>query len=55
MNVRGSVHWKGVNSVGKCTLGGGGGKFFKLIITIDLSETTKSCMFKMPLRLNNHK
>ena len=41
MNVLGSVHWE-------C-------KFFKFIIEIDQSETTKSYMFDMSLQLTNYK
>ena len=47
VNVWGSVHWKGVYI--------GGAKFFKFVFIIDQSETTKSHMFRMSLRLTNHK
>ena len=42
MNVQDSVHWEGVYSVGVPTRDA---KFFKFIIKIDQSETTKSHMF----------
>ena len=52
VNVRGSVHCKGVCRVGDRP---GGAKFFKLVFKIDQSETTKSHMFSTSLRLTNHK
>ena len=53
VNVRGSVHCKGVCRVGERDLGVQ--NFFFLIFKIDQSETTKSHMFSMSLRLTNHK
>ena len=52
VNVRGSVHCKGVCRVGDREWGC---KIFKLVFKIDQSETTKSHMFIMSLRLTNHK
>ena len=46
VNALGSIHWKGVHT--------GSANFF-LIIKIDQSETTKSYMLNMPLRLTNRK
>ena len=52
VNVRGSVHWKGVYRVrGRYW----GCKIFFLIFKIDQSEMTKSNMFSTSLRLTNHK
>ena len=53
VNVRGSVHCKGVCRVGDKDLWGA--KFFFLVFKIDQSETTKSHMFSLSLRLTNHK
>ena len=52
MNVQGSVHWKGVYSVGECRLGC---KFFLFIIKGDQSKRTKSHMFDTSLKFTNHK
>ena len=52
VNVRGSVHCKGVCKVGERDLGV---QNFFLISKIDQSETTKSHMFSTSLRLANHK
>ena len=52
VNVRGSVHWKGVYRVGDRDLGV---QNFFLVFKIDQSETTKSHMFSTSLRLTNHK
>ena len=53
VNVRGSVHCKGVCRVGDRDLGVQ--NFFFLVFKIDQSETTKSHMFSTLLRLTNHK
>ena len=53
VDVRGSVHWKGVYRVGDRDLGVQ--NFFFLVFKIDQSETTKSHMFSTSLRLTNHK
>ena len=53
VNVRGSVHCKGVYRVGDRDLGVQ--NFFKLVFKIDQSETTKSHMFSTSLKLTNHK
>ena len=53
VNVQGSVHWKGVYRVGDKDLWVQ--IFFCLVFKIDQSETTKSHMFSMSLRLTNHK
>ena len=42
MNVQDSIHWEVVYTVGECTPGNE--CYFKLIIKIDPSETTKSHM-----------
>ena len=51
VNVWGSLHWEGVYNMGviywEC-------KFFKFIIETDLSETPKSHMYNMSLKLTNH-
>ena len=52
VNVRGSVHCKGVYTVGDRDLGV---QNFFLVLKIDQSETTKSHMFSTSLRLTNHK
>ena len=52
VNVRGSVHCKGVCTVGDKDLGT---QNFFLVFKIDQSETTKSHMFGTSLRLTNHK
>ena len=65
---RKAVYTEGVGLVckctGQCTLEGsvqgrgvdtGGAKFFKLVIKIDQSETTKSHMFSASSKLTNHK
>ena len=52
VNVRGSVHCKGVCRVGDRDLGV---QIFFLVFKIDQSETTKSHMFSTSLRLTNHK
>ena len=52
VNVWGSVHCKGVCRVGDKDLGL---QNFFLVFKIDQSETTKSHMFSMSLRLTNHK
>ena len=52
VNVRGSVHCKGVCRVGDKDLGL---QNFFLVFEIDQSETTKSHMFSTSLRLTNHK
>ena len=52
VNVRSSVHCKGVCRVGERDLGV---QNFFLIFKIDQSETTKSHMFSTSLRLTNHK
>ena len=53
VNVRGSVHCKGVYRVGDRDLGVQ--NFLKLVFKIDQSETIKSHMFSMSLKLTNHK
>ena len=52
VNVRGSVHCKGVCRVGDRDRGC---KIFFLVFKIDQSEMTKSHMFSTSLRLTNHK
>ena len=52
MNVWGSVHCKGVYSMGECTLGV---QLFQLIIEIDQLEMTKSHMLNTSLKLTNRK
>ena len=56
VNVRGSVHWKGVYRVGDRPEAAklGRGPLF-LVFKIDQLETTKSHMFSTSLRLTNHK
>ena len=55
VNVWGSVHWKGVYRVGDRDLGVPNFLNLFLKLTNNQSETTKSHMFSMSLRLTNHK